>query len=579
MDKLAKKIRQLFNKLKNKKPHNATPIVDAVCISMVKNEQDIIELFVRHNHQFFDAMIILDNNSSDRTREILRLCARELGNIIVTDYPDFAFKQSEFMTETLKHVQGAFFADFVFFLDADEFISATDKVSFSREIRKLPVGSCGKMNWRTFLPCPASALVGSSEPLENMNWKRKAENPQWSKAFVRLGGALDTKLFCTQGNHEIKSKSKNSLPSINMENIFLQHLPIRTKDQIFAKGIIGWQANIAHGGQSVKGGLQWKRIHDLNLRGSNEFTDQQLSEEAMRYAQNEPYTTWQENAEVFKHNISVERRYSDGSFADVNVLVKEAGMKKQMHSQLLHLPRPLKNEKISNKIEHAFSSNWHWDNFFLDAPPINYIIEKFSPTSVIDIGCGNGIYLHLAKHNGVTKVRGIDGVPLSSTILDATEYSVVDLEKQFECLDKFDLVLCLEVVEHIKPEHTEQLLEAISNHANTRILFSMAEPTQPGNGHINCLNIHDVLDLWAKLGWHPQLTDTLAIRALSSLSWFKRNLLLLERSVDIRYPDATELLTRIGSFTYRWYGQNPGPRLIAFKEPFESKNQGYLKQQ
>jgi 2-polyprenyl-3-methyl-5-hydroxy-6-metoxy-1,4-benzoquinol methylase len=577
MDKLAKKLSQFFNSLKNKTPFNTMPIVDTVCISTVKNEQDIIELFVRHNQRFFDVMIILDNNSSDLTRKILNLCAREFGNIIVTDHPDFAYNQSKFMTETLRHVQGAFFADFAFFLDADEFIGAKDMNSFLHEIRKVPIGSCGKMKWKTFMPPPAVRADHDIEPLARMNWKRKVENPEWSKAFVRLGGAIDSDLFCIQGNHDIKSRSNMSLQSIIMENIPLFHFPIRSKAQLLAKGTLGWQANIARGGKSKKEGLQWKKLHDLNLRDPNQLTDHQLSEEAMSYAQNTTHKTWKENAEEFEHKISTERRYSDGSFGDLDILIEESQTKRPMHSQSLHLPRPTNVGENSSNIAHSFSSTWHWDNFFLDAPPLNYIIEKFSPTSILDIGCGNGIYLHLAKHNGVMKIKGIDGVPHSSTVLNAEEYAVVDLEKPIHCKDKYDLVICLEVIEHVKPENTQLVFETISMQAKSRILFSMAEPGQPGNGHINCLGISEVLNLWAELGWHPQLADTLAVRSLSSLSWFKRNLILLERSVDTRYIDAAEQLSKIGRFTYRWYRQKSGPRLIAFKEPFESAKQGYLK--
>jgi len=48
-----------------------------VSISMVKNEEDIIESFVRYNLNIFDEMILLDNGSSDNTLNILNSLKRE----------------------------------------------------------------------------------------------------------------------------------------------------------------------------------------------------------------------------------------------------------------------------------------------------------------------------------------------------------------------------------------------------------------------------------------------------------------------------------------------------------------------
>jgi hypothetical protein len=95
-----------------------------ISLSMVKNEQDIIEPFIRHNARFVDGMVILDNASVDATRRIAMLCARELGTIIVTDNDEFAYAQGERMTRMLHVCESAFFADFILLLDADEFIGA-----------------------------------------------------------------------------------------------------------------------------------------------------------------------------------------------------------------------------------------------------------------------------------------------------------------------------------------------------------------------------------------------------------------------------------------------------------------------
>ena len=39
-------------------------------LSMVKNEQDIIEPFIRHNAKLLDCMVVVDNASVDETRRI-----------------------------------------------------------------------------------------------------------------------------------------------------------------------------------------------------------------------------------------------------------------------------------------------------------------------------------------------------------------------------------------------------------------------------------------------------------------------------------------------------------------------------
>ena len=138
------------------------------------------------------------------------------------------------------------------------------------------------------------------------------------------------------------------------------------------------------------------------------------------------------------------------------------------------------------------------------------------------------------------------------------------------------MVLCLEVVEHITPAATDVLIDTISRHAKDLIVFSMAEPGQPGNGHINCKTMAEVLDLWASRGWVPDLIDTLGIRALASMSWFRRNLLVLKRAAAV--PDAVAAdaaLRQIGAMRYLWYAQSPGVRPAAFQEPYPDPSRAY----
>jgi hypothetical protein len=46
-------------------------------VSVVRNEADIIEVFVRHHAKLFDKLFIIDHRSTDGTSDILRALAKE----------------------------------------------------------------------------------------------------------------------------------------------------------------------------------------------------------------------------------------------------------------------------------------------------------------------------------------------------------------------------------------------------------------------------------------------------------------------------------------------------------------------
>lgn len=130
------------------------------------------------------------------------------------------------------------------------------------------------------------------------------------------------------------------------------------------------------------------------------------------------------------------------------------------------------------------------DTHNLNAPemiaPIIYNLVK--PTSIIDIGCGVGTFLYAFKSLNVKKVHGVDGAWVNSELLERylteDEFTRADLSKPFVSNEKYDLVLCLEVAEHIKEEDSENLIQTLVN-AGDLILFSAAVPYQSGQNHVN----------------------------------------------------------------------------------------------
>ena len=58
-----------------------------VSFTMVNNESEIIESFIRYNYNFVDEMVIIDNGCTDNTIKILRKMISEGFKITIFDEP------------------------------------------------------------------------------------------------------------------------------------------------------------------------------------------------------------------------------------------------------------------------------------------------------------------------------------------------------------------------------------------------------------------------------------------------------------------------------------------------------------
>lgn len=126
----------------------------------------------------------------------------------------------------------------------------------------------------------------------------------------------------------------------------------------------------------------------------------------------------------------------------------------------------------------------------------NILLEFLQPRSILDVGCGLGTWLAAARDLGITDGWGIEGpwIDLSQLDIPQSQISLCDLEHAFSLQRQFDLVLCLEVAEHLSQQAADSLVAALTSHGQT-VLFSAAIPYQGGHHHVN----EQFLDYWAKL--------------------------------------------------------------------------------
>ena len=109
-------LKYLFN-LNKKKSEQDRLVMTILC----RNEVDIIESNIRtHAKLGVDAFVVMDNGSTDGTREILAELAKEF-ELEIIDQPSQTYQQAKWMKQLLIYARKKLNADWVISNDADEF--------------------------------------------------------------------------------------------------------------------------------------------------------------------------------------------------------------------------------------------------------------------------------------------------------------------------------------------------------------------------------------------------------------------------------------------------------------------------
>ncbi len=167
------------------------------------------------------------------------------------------------------------------------------------------------------------------------------------------------------------------------------------------------------------------------------------------------------------------------------------------------------------------------------------VLDLVRPRSVIDVGCGLGVWLSVFRQHGIEDVWGVDGPYVDRRLLEIPpdRFLPADLRNPVRHSRRFDLVVSVEVAEHLPEDRAAAFVESLTA-LSPVVLFSAAIPHQGGVGHLNEQWPEYWAERFAEHGYLP--IDCVRPRVWTDEHvewWYAQNTLLyVERGVLEREP-------------------------------------------
>lgn len=203
-----------------------------VAISCIRDELDIVEPFVRHTLAHVQQLIVLDNGSTDGTRQILQRLVEEGLPLEVVDDPSQGNYQWRRTTHLMRtYALEKYSADWIIPLDVDEFLVVENLTAYleRQPSDALPIG----MVSQTFVPDSHDDAT-ELNPVVRIRHRLRKEARTCVKVLIPGECARRPHVGISQGSHFIEEAGTPIATAIPGD-FFLAHYPGRSWEQLARK--------------------------------------------------------------------------------------------------------------------------------------------------------------------------------------------------------------------------------------------------------------------------------------------------------------------------------------------------------
>ena len=207
-----------------------------VSFTMVNNESEIIESFIRYNYNFVDEMVIIDNGCTDSTIKIVRNLINEGIKIKVYDESLEAYNQYRLDNKYLNKIIEEIKPDIILPLDADEFLTGEEN---PRDVlEQLSLDSIYYVTWRWYV---MTREDDQNEAFIPRKMKYCLTQPAWNysdgtpvtKTIIPANYYKKMGLTLSMGHHTVFGNDKAKIT--RLDNLQFAHYRAISEQQLIYK--------------------------------------------------------------------------------------------------------------------------------------------------------------------------------------------------------------------------------------------------------------------------------------------------------------------------------------------------------
>jgi len=264
-------------------------------VLVARNENDIIESFLRYNLTYLDGMLVYENKRSvDDTREIIEKIIKEGLPVYFTDYlaDDFGNNLYDLANVMAKIAIDEYGADLIVRLDTDEFLYHIDGINPRGTLEALREDIEYQIPWRTY--------VYEKEPDIKLGFMpnnfTQYRNPALEAAQGHAGTTIASKYLIQEkksafgvGAHWLQypDEYRGSVQIENPEKLVCAHFPIRSKAQILKRTVPNWITKwcvSSNFPRHLREGKHQLGLLYNDLKEDGEITPDKMNQQSLEYS-------------------------------------------------------------------------------------------------------------------------------------------------------------------------------------------------------------------------------------------------------------------------------------------------------